>query len=358
MKTLRFALGALFMALVTACGAPAAQTPASSAAPSAAPSTVVTVEAATSHGALQVLEEADQFRLIKHNLGETRVPRQPQRIVALQDQNMLLPLLELGVSGIVGSVGYTQASGDRMFRRTAEYDTSNIQYVGEYGEPNLEAIAALQPDLILGGQFDIDATNYDLLAQIAPTVQIQVFTRPVSAVMDDLALLTNTQAAAADLKARYASRVAEVKAALGDPSTITLSMITPYNAEFYFDSSAYDNGVAVTRDLGIQIPALHAQAIAQGDYPTYSMELLKQADGDALFILDYGAEGQATEYSVDNIRNSPLFGTLNAVQKDQAFVIDPTRMGGVSYGGLFGMLDAIEAHLAGKPLDTSWEPQP
>jgi iron complex transport system substrate-binding protein len=313
-------------------------------------------ESAATTGALQVLEETDQYRVVKHALGEVQVPREPQRIIALQDQNMLLPLLELGVDNVVGSVGHTQAGGDRIFRRTADYDTSNVQYVGEYGEPNLEAIAALKPDLILGGQFDIDETNYDLLSQIAPTVVIEVFTRPVASVMDDLALLTNTQNAAADLKARYDSRIAEVKAALVDPSAITLSIITPYNAEFYFDASEYDNGVAVARDLGLQIPALHEQAIAQGDYPSYSLELLKEADGDALFILDYGTEGQASEYSVDNIRSSPLFGTLNAVQKDQAFVIDPSRMGGVSYGGLFGMIDAIEQHLTGKSLDTSWEP--
>ena len=87
------------------------------------------------------------------------------------------------------------------------------------------------------------------------------------------------------------------------------------------------------------------------------MELLPQADGDVLFILDYSLEGQEAEYSPDNVRNSALFGTLNAVQKNQAYLIDPSRRGGVSYGGLFGMLDMIEQHIADASVDASWEPQ-
>jgi iron complex transport system substrate-binding protein len=308
--------------------------------------------------ALQVLEETSEYRLIKHSLGETRVPLQPQRIVTLQDQNMLLPLLELGVGEVVGSVGSIGANGAQIFRRTADYDTAGVSFVGEYGTPNLEAIAALNPDLILGDQYEITPEKYDLFSQIAPTVVIEQFTRPVWTVMDDLALLTNRQQQAADLKERYDARVAAVQAKLGDPAAITLSVITPYNATFYFDASAYDNGVTVIRDLGMHIPALHEQAIAQGDYPSYSMELLPQADGDALFLLDYNAEGSSGEYDVENIRRSALFETLNAVRKSQVFVIDPLRMGGVSYGGLLGMLDAIEQHLTGKSLDTSWEPVP
>jgi iron complex transport system substrate-binding protein len=314
--------------------------------------------AAADPAALVVLEETSEYRLIRHSLGESKVPLQPRRIVALQDQNMLLPLLELGVGEIVGSVGSTGEGGAQIFRRTADYDTSGVTFVGEYGTPNLEAIAALKPDLILGDQFELTPENYDLFSQIAPTVVIEQFTRPVWTVMDDLALLTNRQQQAAELKARYDARVDEVRAKLGDPSAITLSVITPYNDTFYFDASEYDNGVVVIRDLGMAIPALHEEAIAQGDYPTYSMELLPQADGDALFLLDYNAEGPSVEYDVENIRRSALFGTLNAVRQKQLFVIDPSRMGGVSYGGLLGMLDAIEQHLTGRPLDTSWEPAP
>jgi iron complex transport system substrate-binding protein len=314
--------------------------------------------AADDPAALQVLEETGEYRLVKHGLGEAQVPLQPQRIVTLQDQNMLLPLLELGMGNVVGSVGSTQENGQQIFRRTLDYDTSQVQFVGEYGAPNLEAIAALQPDLILGDQFEITAENYDLYRQIAPTVVIEQFTRPVWAVMDDLALLTGRQAAAAELKARYDARIAEVRAQFADPSSITLSIITPYNATYYFDASAYDTGVVVARDLGFQLPPLHEQAIAQGDYPTYSMELLPQADGDLLFILDYNTEGPSAEYNVENIRGSQLFATLNAVRKGQAFVIDPSRIGGVSYGGLLGMVEAIEETIGGKNLDTAWEPTP
>jgi hypothetical protein len=52
--------------------------------------------------------------------------------------------------------------GFQTFRRTEGFDTSGIEFVGAYGEPNAEAIAALEPDLIVGYEFDSDyADQFD-----------------------------------------------------------------------------------------------------------------------------------------------------------------------------------------------------
>jgi ABC-type Fe3+-hydroxamate transport system substrate-binding protein len=164
--------------------------------------------------ALQVLEETGEYRLIKHSLGETRVPLQPQRVVTLQDQNALLPLFELGFRDVVGSVGAVQPDGSTYFRRMQNYDTANVVYVGEYGTPNLEQIAALKPDLIVGSQYEVTAENYDLLSAIAPTVAVEQFTRPIWSHYDDFALLVNKTEEAQSLKARFDARLADVKAKL------------------------------------------------------------------------------------------------------------------------------------------------
>lgn len=48
-------------------------------------------------------------------------------------------------------------------------DVADVELVGEIGEPNLEQIAALEPDLILGSELRV-ADFYDELSAIAPTV--------------------------------------------------------------------------------------------------------------------------------------------------------------------------------------------
>jgi iron complex transport system substrate-binding protein len=174
--------------------------------------------------ALQVLEETAEHRLIKHSLGETKVPLQPQRVVTLQDQNALLPLFELGFTDVVGSVGAVKDDGSTYYRRTQNYDTSKVVYVGEYGAPNFEQIAALKPDLIVGGQYEVTRENYDLLSRIAPTVVVEQFTRPTWAHYDDFALLVNKTAESQALRARLEARLAEVKAQLKNPGDITVSL--------------------------------------------------------------------------------------------------------------------------------------
>ncbi len=119
--------------------------------------------------------EPSTTRPFEHSQGTSQVPTSPKRIVTTTDQNALLPLLELGVRP-VASAGLLADDGTQMFRRTEGFDTTGIEFIGEYGEPNAEAIAAQRPDLILGYEFDSD--YYDTLAAIAPTVMIQIFDRP------------------------------------------------------------------------------------------------------------------------------------------------------------------------------------
>ncbi len=76
---------------------------------------------------------------------------------------------------------------------TARYELEGVTDVGEVYEPNVEAIAALQPDLIIGEGYAGDGMNAfvptgveEQLQQIAPTVYIDVF-RPVEDVMADFA---------------------------------------------------------------------------------------------------------------------------------------------------------------------------
>jgi uracil-DNA glycosylase len=48
----------------------------------------------------------------------------------------------------VASAGLVGNDGTQSFRRTEGFDTTGIAFVGAYGEPNLEAIAAARPETV------------------------------------------------------------------------------------------------------------------------------------------------------------------------------------------------------------------
>ncbi|MGB9752278.1 iron-siderophore ABC transporter substrate-binding protein [Roseiflexus castenholzii] len=241
-----------------------------------------------------------------------------------------------------------------------DFNTSGVQFVGQVYEPNLEAIAALKPDLIVGGQYEVTADNYALLSQIAPTVAVEQFTRPIWASHADFALLVNRQNEANTLKTRFDSRLADVKAKIANPGAITVSF-------FYVESPGKLNAESdpqipyhlVFDSLGLtQTPNVTA-ARADGQFyavpEAVSFELLPQFDGDVIFVPYWD---DAIGADIAALQASPLWQQLNAVQKGQSYIVSGEAWFGMSYQTLFTILDFIEENLVNKTLDASWEPAP
>ena len=94
-----------------------------------------------------VATEAAFPRTVEHAMGATDIPARPERVVVL-DTGELDSVLSLGVTP-VGAV--TTAVSQAFLSYLAE-GAADVEVVGTIAEPNLEAIAALQPDLILSNK--------------------------------------------------------------------------------------------------------------------------------------------------------------------------------------------------------------
>lgn len=111
-----------------------------------------------------LLEETDDYRIVKHPLGETRAPRRPQRIVSLvaaaNDG-----LIALGVKPVlaVGSMWTPRGKNGYLDQQLAD-----VPRLSQSGGVNLEAIYAAHPDLIIAGARELRA--YGQLSKIAPTI--------------------------------------------------------------------------------------------------------------------------------------------------------------------------------------------
>ncbi|MCM3656281.1 iron-siderophore ABC transporter substrate-binding protein [Agromyces mediolanus] len=107
---------------------------------------------------------------IEHARGTTEVPAAPQRVVALEPVE-LDTAVALGITPVGAAVASNVAG-------VPDYlGVTGVQPVGTVPEPDLEAIAALKPDLILGTEAR-HSKLYEQLSAIAPTVFMQTQADP------------------------------------------------------------------------------------------------------------------------------------------------------------------------------------
>lgn len=122
-------------------------------------------KAASQTAKMGTTAKAGQFpRTIEHAMGKTEIKAQPKRVVVL-DVGELDNVASLGVK----PVGYAPTEGDDGVPSYLKKTAGTPKDVGTINSLNLEAIANLHPDLILGSELRA-AKLYPQLSKIAPTV--------------------------------------------------------------------------------------------------------------------------------------------------------------------------------------------
>lgn len=248
-------------------------------------------------------------RTVEHAVGTTEIPARPERVIVL-DTGELDSVLSLGVTPI-GAV--TTAVSSAFLSYLAE-GAADVERVGTIGEPNLEVIAALRPDLILSNKVR-HAELYDELSAIAPTV----FAERVGAVWKD-----NLRLAAEAL-----GRDDEAESAL---------------AEYKRQAAALGERLGtVLADAGLPQPAL-----PPGQVPTFaalSPEELTLADADVVLYSSYGDAGESGQEAVVG---GPLWPRLGAVRDGRAHPVeDDVFFTGIGLTAARLILDDLADLLAG-----------
>ena len=148
--------------------------------------------------------KANETRTIKHALGETPITGTPGKIVVLE-WTYAEDLLALGVQ----PAGVADIENMKKWMKLpAELSVDTVD-VGTRQEPNLEAIMALEPDLIIGVQFRHEAIN-DQLSDIAPTIMFNPY--PAEGQGDQYQEMVDTFKTIADV----VGKTAEAEAVLAD----------------------------------------------------------------------------------------------------------------------------------------------
>lgn len=279
------------------------------------------------------------------------IPVAAQRIVALHDTAITLPLLELGITP-VGSHGRTTAEGEPFIRSSSvltgiDFDNSTIQFVGNL-PADVEAVAALEPDLIITTPWQ--SAGVEQLETIAPTVVLDTSTRDGFGMHEVLADITGTQDRLAILQSRYDNQIAQIKRLI-DTGSVSVNVIQGVDGQFAVWHSYAALG-KVLRDAGITFPD-RVNAIAEGGDEKLSAEALPDLDADFIFVtyrtdtLETPADAMAHLEKV-----VPGFcDYLHACRTNQMIVIPREEASSSSYYGLGVLAYMVISHISGRSFE-------
>ncbi|WP_137989568.1 ABC transporter substrate-binding protein [Streptomyces vilmorinianum] len=293
-------------------------------------------DAAAKTAAMGTDAKPGQFpRTLTHALGKTEIKSAPKRVVVL-DVGELDNVVSLGIK----PVGYAPAEGDDGIPTYLKNEAGTPKSVGTINNLNLEAIANLEPDLILGSRLRA-ADKYDELSKIAPTVfSIRPgFTWKENYLLNAAAL--DKTADAQSKLAAYETKAKQLGADIGpDKPTISMVRYLPGKIRLYAKASFIGT---ILEDAGLPRPANQQIDELAAEI---SPEKIDQADADWIFTGVYG-DPKATKR--DTAQANPLWKNLKAVKAGQAKdVADETWYLGLGVTAADRVLDDLRADLVKK----------
>lgn len=269
--------------------------------------------------------------VVTHQLGETVVPVNPEKVV----------VFDFGILDTLDVLGVEVAAVPRanLPPYLAKYDDDRYVNAGTLFEPDFEALSALDPDLIIISTRT--ATQYDALKELAPTIHLAVDTNDYMGSfkknMEYIgAIFQKEEQVAAEIK-KIEDLVAEVKSKVAGSSEKALILLSNDKA-----ISAYGPGsrFGIIHDvLGFPAADGSIQVSTHGD--SVSFEYVKEKNPDYIFVIDRAAVvsggGQLAKDTLDN----DLIKQTNAYKNGKIVYLDPNYWY-LSGGGLVSVSEMVK----------------
>ncbi|MDF5753312.1 iron-siderophore ABC transporter substrate-binding protein [Spongiactinospora sp. TRM90649] len=275
-------------------------------------------------------------RTVKHAMGETQIPAQPKRVVAL-DQSFVDAVLSLETE-VVGYTTY-RAIDEKLpdyLGASLQRHGSAAKAVGTLEAPSLEQVIALKPDLIVSAKVRHEAL-YEKLSKIAPTV----FSETTGAIWKDNLRLMGQVLGKEDLAETkikdYETRAAAIGESIkaktgGELPTVSVARFAGEPTVRLYVEKSY-SGV-VLKDVGFPRPA--DQPTSDQIAVNLSQENIAQLDADHIFVTVY--PDPAVDEIKQKFESNPLWGKLKGEKHE---VNDLTWMSAVGILGAGTILDDV-----------------
>ncbi len=271
---------------------------------------------------------------VEHAMGSTELEKTPERVVILTNEGTEA-LLALGVTPVGAVESWT---GDPWYDHIKDA-MEGVTSVGSEGEPSLETIASLKPDLIIGNKMRHEAI-YEQLKTIAPTVFAEDLRGDWKKNFELYAKAVNKEEEGKKVITDFDNRVNDLSNKLGDQLQKQISIVRFMAGDVRIYHKDTFSGVILDQ-LGFARP--ESQDVADFAEKNATKERIPAMDGDVIFYFSYETgDGEATKLEEEWI-NDPLFQNLSAVKAGNIYKVSDTiwnTAGGVLAANL--MLDDIE----------------
>lgn len=277
--------------------------------------------------------KSEDVRKITHAMGVTEIKGTPERIVVLTNEGTEA-LLGLGIKPVGAVKSWT---GDPWYDHI-KADMEGVTVVGDESQPNMELIASLKPDLIIGNKLRQEKV-YDQLNAIAPTIFSETLRGEWQANFKLYAEALGKTAEGDKVIADYDSRTADFKAKAGDKLNQKVSVVRfmAGKTRIYLEDTF--TGIAFSK-LGITRP--DNQKYTDTFVEEITKERLPEVDADMLFYFTYETgDGKGTGMEEEMLKD-PLWKSLNVVKNNKAIRVSDAiwnTSGGVVAANL--MLDEL-----------------
>lgn len=295
-------------------------------------------------GAAPAAEDGAFPVTVEHAYGETEISEQPQRVVTVgyteQDTLWALGIEPVGVTEWYG--GYDFASWPWADEARGD---SEPEVLGTSDGLDFEAIALLDPDLIIGTNAGMTEEDYDRLSEIAPTVahsgDYSMYFEPwdVQTLQIGKAVgrTEDAQKLVDDIDARFAD------AAESHPEFADASVVFLQNAIYDGSAIAYQDGLSTDflTDLGFSIPseidayAPEDESGGQAYIPVENLDVLNAAD-----VLIWGTE---SDDDIAALEAEPFVTAIDAMKNGSVVYTDGVTAGAIYFTSPLSLPYVIDA---------------
>lgn len=273
---------------------------------------------------------------IDHIWGSATIEERPERVVTLgyTDADVALAL---GVTP-VAITGYSFLENGLGPWATPLVEGELPELLA--GEPNVEQIASLRPDLIIAINAGFEEPVYDQLAEIAPTVVRPAGTNAYQVSRDDATRMISTSLGQAErgeelieeTNARFEQAVAE-NPQLEDMTGVA---VLPYDSKYGAYTPRDTRGQFMTQ-LGLDLPpALAELDTGEAFYIEVSQERAPLLDADVVVML---ADDPAAREFVDN---DPVLQNVPVVRDGRMLIPDTDTRGAMTYNTVLSAPYALD----------------
>lgn len=258
-----------------------------------------------------------ETRVVETFYGQVEVPSDPQRIVAVS-YDTPMQMMSLGVP-LLGAQDYSRHRQE--FSADQFASLAETEPVGAFGELDYEAVAALEPDLIIGDAFEIDEQTYERLASIAPTAIVYGENRgDWKPVVDALGDIVGAQESLARTSAAYEAKIAEMQDTFaGQLDGQAFALVTVGGQEEF--SIQYPIGVpgGLYEDLGVTYAPSIPDEEPETGFLSFPYEQIPEILGGADVIVSPTQADGTTIEALAPLFDHRLFRTLPSVRSGHAF---------------------------------------